>query len=85
MKPYFLPPGAGLAVSVAHGRLNVRSPAAPVPALFGLPTILSGQQAVPVTKRGPAEHSVSPPLPRNKCVEYLSGRLSGHNNGDAAG
>jgi len=44
--PYLLSLGAGLAVGVAYGLINVRSPAPPIIALLGLLGMLSGEAIV---------------------------------------
>lgn len=50
MKVYLLSVGAGLLVGLIYSLLDVRSPAPPVIALFGLLGILVGEQIVPLAK-----------------------------------
>ena len=46
MKAYFLSVGVGILVGIVYGILNVKSPAPPVIALFGLFGMLGGEQMV---------------------------------------
>ncbi len=51
MKAYLISIGVGLVVGIIYSLLNVRSPAPPVIALFGLLGMLIGEQAIPLGKR----------------------------------
>lgn len=65
----------GLAVGVAYGVLNVRSPAPPIIALIGLLGILAGEQIPTLVKRLLDGQIISLSVLKEECSHHVLGPL----------
>ena len=85
MKLYLASLAVGVLVGVIYSLFDVRSPAPPLVALFGLLGILVGEQFLPIGKKMLAGAPLATAWRASNCTQHIFGSMPGRQSDGSGG